>query len=58
MIRYHRTELARAVREQRLHLTRHVQPSRWLWADALRLGVVLAGYYLALIGVGYLAGAL
>lgn len=58
MIQRDYAELSRAVREQRLHLTRHVQPSRWLWADTLRLGVVLAGYYLALIGVGYLAGAL
>lgn len=49
--------LSRAVREQRLYLTRHVQPSRLTWADGFHLGVVVLGIGLMLLGVGYLAGA-
>lgn len=50
--------LSRAVREQRLPLTRHVQPSRETWGEAYLLGRVVAVHLLALLGVLYAAGAM
>lgn len=50
--------LSRAVREQRLHLTRHVESSRGTWADGYMLGRVVVVHLLAILGVLWAAGAL
>lgn len=48
----------RALREQPHHLTRHVEPSRETWGEVYMLARVVTIHALALLGVGYLAGAL
>lgn len=48
----------RALREQPHHLTRHVEPSRETWGEVYLMGRVVTVVVLALVGVGYLAGAL
>lgn len=56
-MRDHATPI-RALREQPPRLTRHVEPSRETWGEVYVMGRVVGVHLLALLGVGYLAGAL